>query len=241
MDKTQYTLKAGGILLLLLFTGSWQLNAQGFSLSQDTVMTHMKVSPNDTDALFEHSVYVSTTGSGITLSWKVISDEIPKAWYYQVCDRLQCYGEKALAKEKVKTSPEFDSDTTGLLKPGIRPRGLEGQGKMHIIVWDVNNTSDVDTLVVIYDAVLSLPHTLHQAIELFPNPASQSLHFDLSENTSNITEVSVIDFLGRKQNAIYAQNGNSISIYIEDLTEGTYLLQSTNEEGNTYIGRFTKM
>jgi len=241
MNKTLYTLKSNSILIALLLMGGFKLSAQGFSFSQDTIMFNMLVSPHDTNALFEDQVYVSTSGSGITLSWKVISDEIPKPWYYQVCDRLQCYGEEALQKEKVKTSPEFGSDTTGLFKPGIKPRGLEGQGKMHIVVWDKNDTSDRDTLVVIYDAVLSLSNIANQPLELYPNPTNGSLFLELSDNPSGITEVSIIDVLGHKESIAFIQNGSSITIQTEHLKQGTYLLQSTSAKGSTYIGRFTKM
>lgn len=219
-----------------------QVQAQrNFTLSQDTLKITPLVNAYDTTEIFENAVYVNTVIPSITLSWKVLAPEMPTNWKYQVCDRFQCYGQLSLKRDSVKTSPEFDADTSGLFKPGIRPRGFAGQATMKIIIWDENNTSDRDTLLVIFDAILALSPHLYKSIDVFPNPAYETVSLEMGQNATSFSQISAIDILGQSIPVSFVRQGSHITVAVEALNHGTYVLQAVDSEGTAYISRFTKL
>ena len=76
-----------------------------------------------------------------------------------------------------------------------------------------------------------------ESVELFPNPVSKTLNLS---NVIGYTELSIYDINGRK---VYKTNfGNSfLSINVSDLTNGMYLLQLKDFQGNSTSRKFLKI
>jgi uncharacterized repeat protein (TIGR03803 family) len=70
---------------------------------------------------------------------------------------------------------------------------------------------------------------------VFPNPAKNILTIQTPENHP-IDKITITDISGKK---VLEQNGNSNSINVEKLQQGTYLLQ-TNSEGKNSVTKFIK-
>lgn len=236
------TLRFSVIALVLLLGGSLQAVAQGsFYFSKDTIRLDMLVHPSDTTPLFEEAAYAYTTLPSITLEWKVEVEGVPNKWQYQVCDFAQCYGKTSLKDGQVKVSPKFSKDTAGLIKPGLIPKGVHGTGSMKIIVWNADSTDDVDTLVVIYDAVLSIRNQWQQATEVYPNPVQDILQVNLGDDRTELAEVRIVDALGRSQEPSFVQNDAWLRVNTAGLEKGNYLIQSITTDGSVVYGRFTKI
>ena len=78
---------------------------------------------------------------------------------------------------------------------------------------------------------------MKELIKLSPNPASDFLHFELPENISETTELSIIDLQGRN---VSSQDMTSTqSIDINSLPVGMYLLRIVAGD-QVFTGRFIK-
>lgn len=73
-------------------------------------------------------------------------------------------------------------------------------------------------------------------IKIYPNPANEFLYIEGAEKG---TEIRLFDLVGKQ---VYSSviNENREQIAIADLTEGLYLLQFRNQQGNTYSAKIIK-
>lgn len=95
--------------------------------------------------------------------------------------------------------------------------------------WVALATSGCDTDVYSYLGTLlsSNNFSFDYKIQLYPNPVSEKLFFDLKSNIS-IQKVQIFNFLGRK---VTEQNNISDNISVSDLQEGSYIIKIFSDNG----------
>ncbi|MBP9793099.1 MAG: T9SS type A sorting domain-containing protein [Flavobacterium sp.] len=76
---------------------------------------------------------------------------------------------------------------------------------------------------------------IKNSVSLYPNPVKNTLNISL-ENNSEIQNVVIYDVTGKQ---VKLQEGNTTSIFVEDLKSGLYLLEVTIE-GNKAVKKFIK-
>lgn len=95
---------------------------------------------------------------------------------------------------------------------------------------------DLNGVGVINQLNSSIKNINHSIINIYPNPASKYIKFDLdySENTS----CEIFDILGNLKKRFFITNLSN-SLYIYDLPNGVYLLK-INNKNKSYIQKFIK-
>jgi hypothetical protein len=77
-----------------------------------------------------------------------------------------------------------------------------------------------------------------KTIKIYPNPVYDFLNIEFNFNVNEIKELKIFDIHGR---TIYSENNyNQSPIQISQLTNGIYLINLTDINGNTYSSRFIK-
>lgn len=89
------------------------------------------------------------------------------------------------------------------------------------------------------DALLSTNDSTINAITIYPNPANDILHIDLSNNESlSSAEISIYDIQGKNVKSIL-ENGESVkNIKISDLKSGFYILKIKSKNGEQITEKF---
>jgi len=84
----------------------------------------------------------------------------------------------------------------------------------------------------------NMENKLSVSLKIFPNPSTNYLSIQLSEElTKNVDEIQVIDLFGKE---ISHRHGFSGSISINDIPPGIYLLKIQMKSGSAYIEKFIK-
>ena len=81
------------------------------------------------------------------------------------------------------------------------------------------------------------PVILQKALEVFPNPASQSANIVIPESLSDWVELTIIDLKGNKITAVYRHNEQAIAIETSSLASGTYFIRLHSKEGAVGFGK----
>jgi hypothetical protein len=84
----------------------------------------------------------------------------------------------------------------------------------------------------------NMENKLSVSLKIFPNPSTNYLSIQLSEElTKNVDEIQIIDLFGKE---ISHSHGFSGSISINDIPPGSYLLKIKMKSGSVYIEKFIK-
>ncbi len=71
------------------------------------------------------------------------------------------------------------------------------------------------------------------SVRCFPDPTTSLLHIELSNYCSDISEIFVLNIEGKKIRSFINQKGEKITISLNDLARGAYLLQVKNGDDET--------
>lgn len=112
-------------------------------------------------------------------------------------------------------------------------------GAIGITVNGITATSADPFTVPVVTGDITLPST--EAINLFPNPASNSITLRLKSNTKGApVTIQIVDLMGRNAAASFETAEQDIAIDVTHLATGTYIVKATTTEGN-YQCRFIKL
>lgn len=216
---------------LILFFGVLavlSLKAQStFSVDKDTV--YMEGYANQDEIVANNSI-TNDTRIDITLKWVRINEEIGAWDGSQICDNQTCYA-SAINETPANAPYTIKKDSTANLDVHFKPNNNEGDGVVHLKVWNVTDTSDAKTIVYIAKAegfqtsVADMPKT--NDIKVYPNPAKDFLYLrDLPVNKD--VNVEIYNILGRKilsESFSYKSSTNEQRIDINELQKGIYLVR----------------
>jgi bilirubin oxidase len=89
-------------------------------------------------------------------------------------------------------------------------------------------------------SVRNTPGSAESDVNIYPNPAADRLHIDLSDKSAAVYYVTIYDVLGRKK-FMLPKPMVSDALDVSMLTPGDYLLKILDTKGNTAYKKFTKM
>lgn len=87
----------------------------------------------------------------------------------------------------------------------------------------------------IVDASLSVGEASINTIKMYPNPAKNSLTFDLLDTSSQLSQINILDVQGKLIQSHSEFDNQLITISIKTLTSGIYMLEIINTKGNKNI------
>ncbi|MGB0430187.1 MAG: T9SS type A sorting domain-containing protein [Bacteroidia bacterium] len=223
------------ILFLLFGILAFQVKAQNFTPDQDTI-TGTFAADND-----EHKIkiLINTEESALTLRWRVLEKEMPSEWGNSLCDNFQCYFDVGVGSSK--ESSEISNETNLPLEAGVNANGVGGEGKLVVKVFDINDSSNADTVTFIWNMTVGTNEVEKTQFNVYPNPVTSTLNISFEKVIKNNIQVKVYNLVGQEQrNVDVNQNLNSVSIDVRKLNNGTYLVQFINANGKMTTQRFTK-
>ena len=165
---------------------------------------------------------INATSDSLSLSWKLIEENVTEGWDYNLCDLGECY-------TGVPNSAEmqtFGASEAGFLKMLVNPLAIEGYGFWHFWVYP---TGDQDNYVNLY---FSINASLSASIEelgatftLAPNPANDLVQI-ISQTSVNAVQ-------------LYSINGSLINelkpqqqlLNLSDIRPGMYMVAVSNQSG----------
>lgn len=124
---------------------------------------------------------------------------------------------------------EWDSEHTGSHITGLGP------GTYTVTVTDENGCTAVES----FELFLTSIHEpdFAENISVYPNPAKEILNIEIGELKAYQWDIKLFDMLGTEIKSLSSvSNNSSISIYINDVSKGAYVLQITSE-----IGRYEQV
>lgn len=98
-----------------------------------------------------------------------------------------------------------------------------------------NDSSDTVRFHLKEDNVSSILNTDDNIISIYPNPASNVIF--IKENKSRVESINIYNVNGQ----LKAQYNNTISIDISQLTQGLYVINLIDKEGNIKTNKFLKI
>ncbi|WP_299335639.1 PQQ-dependent sugar dehydrogenase [uncultured Psychroserpens sp.] len=91
------------------------------------------------------------------------------------------------------------------------------------------------TVYRIIDANLSVDEQTVSDVKMYPNPAKESLTFDLINTGNQIERINIYDIQGKLIQSQSDFDGQLITISTKSLTSGLYLVEISNPQGNSSI------
>ena len=197
------------------------------------------ISPDDTlagtaayDQLSIYDIYMeNTTNKKVSLSWSVVSIDLPAGWDYALCDLGTCY----VGIPSSGTMDSVDVGGMGFLGLNINPFNIPGSGKVRISVYETG-TSPGDTVTwIISSAPAAINENSERRLEVYPNPATDLVSITGIES-SDLT-LQVFDMLGKE--VPHAPSSQPGKIDVSALPPGAYFIRITVNE-QTSVLRFIK-
>lgn len=114
------------------------------------------------------------------------------------------------------------------VRMGEAPNGLNVPYLMNDKIWEYINDLACNLSV---NSIESM-----NPIQLFPNPATDVLHL---KSTLSVSSVAIVNTNGQIIKSIKNQS-NELNLFIGDLPNGFYFVKTQFEDGNSWVGKFTK-
>lgn len=188
----------------------------------------------------------NTTEETLSIQWRLGKDNLLKEWKPQICDNMNCFeydqlvGETKTMTVGKKSEPAWKQ---GEFKLSVYPLDFStnvttyGTGTLSVILADVNNLSEMDTLLFTAKVVAtSVEFGESSGITVSPNPAGDYIAVTALSTTGSIA---VISALGSVEFETSLENGASY-INLGGLTQGVYFLRITDAAGKTSAQKFVK-
>ncbi len=125
----------------------------------------------------------------------------------------------------------FDTDgkvTTAIGSGSDQARAVAIQSDSKIVVAGYyNNGSNTDFAVARYHNLATNINSIasdNYNLTVYPNPAINYLNISLKNGSDEINNVTITDFLGKEVSRSFTKNGNDLTISVDDLSAGIYML-----------------
>lgn len=224
------------IFFTLLAISSFIIGKGQSIIGADTVW-HTVYSPGTTVEAYDSIKY--TGADSLLVTWNVPTTNINLQSGFsnvQMCDPCECYPQSLLANQH--NCHKFFPNQWAKFKIDISTTANPGVGTSYVTV----NTSEGNftfAFITWPTSVKSVDDNIN--INVYPNPTSGNLK--VACNTRSITAVNVVNVVGRKvaKFDLSKNSSNTMSISLDNLTDGIYLLQFTDNAGKVLgVKRITK-
>jgi hypothetical protein len=169
--------------------------------SQSSFSQTYTISPNDTlwvtanfNQLGVYDIYQDNiTSDTIDLNWNVLMIDLPSGWDYSMCDLGHCY--VGIPGGSMDPLPAAQSAFLGL---NINPMSVSGTGTVRVYVYDVNSTSQADTLTwIINTQDVGVEEESLMSFSMYPNPADHMLNIVPGNLSNENYSYEISDISGR--------------------------------------------
>lgn len=193
--------------------------------------------PNDTIIIdMQYDQFVKTgpfiynlTSDSLDIHWDRISNTLPSGWDYSLCDFGTCYV-GIPTKGDMKKMSTTDS---AFMKLNISPMSIAGTGSVTFRLEAPTGSGQFDTVTFIVNAMYPLTVAEKNSSANFsisPNPASDFIAIDFSNNTNEKSKIIITNILGEtvKEENLLNEKKNILST--THLQEGIYFLSLQQNE-----------
>lgn len=189
-------------------------------------------------ALYD-SIY-NNAGVDLTPKWKRTVNDLTSGWLSAVCIGELCY---AATENEGFFADVFAAGTQQLVTCYFYPdRVTSGQSHVEISIYDPQDslTSHVTLTFEFNGWPLSVGEQAHKALKLYPNPATDQLFIEYTDQQPN--QIQVFDLQGRLVwHSASMRPANRNIIPTRGLAVGQYVVQLLDEKGQTLaVQPFTK-
>lgn len=219
-------MKPLAIAAALALTAPSFVNAQGFTVSTDTVIVGKTVTNSPVKGTF---TVAKTLAGNVNYSWYwTPKSAMPSGWDFQICDPNLCHNFGVSNADFDLT----DAYPSGQFYVDMNPMGMPGSMDGTITVFPTSAPGDSE--VVFYRFSFWPLGSGEQAakaksIEAFPNPTRDYLNVQLPAGNGRIE---VYNVLGARVSAfqVSTSGGNTV-LPLLDLPKGAYILRYQSAKG----------
>lgn len=202
------------VFMLAIVFGSMNFaSAQGFEI-QDKQKIH-DFYPNSSDPMDCYIHFKNLKKTDIVFGYKSLLVDYPMFWDVSFCDNKNCYATFKTQDTMAAVAPNMEAS----IKITVFPNGKAGVAKVRYIIFDYNNTTDMDTVTwninVRWGA--ETKSWIAEAVQVYPNPVVDVL------NVSNLGDavLEVVDSRGA-----VVKNTKSVEgrLDVSELASGLYFI-----------------
>ena len=185
------------------------------------------------------------------LHYDIITNTLPDTlcWMTELCDDHQC-ASSPLPTGGVLAYSLSPGSNINRFKFGINPRNHSGNAILQILVYDINDLTNNDTLTFnvtgcttgtsCTQGISDMP-AIENTMSIYPNPVKDLLTI----KTSNATffsekKIGIYNILGEKILSFKLGNAQTNKIDVAALKAGVYFVRYETEKGNTVTEKFYK-
>ena len=209
--------------------------AQSFTFSTD--ITSVVGSPGS--FLNTRSYLVNNTNTSLTIRLKSIQFDVPVSWDLTYCG-MWC-GTSPL--DSIDVIVPANNQLAVVIKG---PTGQMGDSAaITIVAFDLAEPSVKDTCTYTYStAKFGAPSSINELasgnVQIYPNPASDFVSIELN-NGNNISAVEVYSLHGKLLISRKSLNNHIITISLEALPKGSYMLKYIDNAKTTRVNKILKI
>lgn len=217
-------------------------NAQSFTLSGDTV----RGVASDNGA-HVGNVITNTTSSPITITWRVISHDIPAApskWNtsFGICDNSQCYGPEiiTLSGGSYPTKTSLNIPAAGNMDVYIGLGDLSGvttYGPYTVRIEFKNGSTTDTTTYIVNKWATSVSNNVksNDNIAVYPNPAHSEVNV-VFNSMPEVKSIAIYNLIG-KMVSVYKVSGTSAQLDVSNTPTGIYIIRLMDAQGHMVATR----
>lgn len=202
----------------LLFSGS-HLFAQSFTIEPGESSTSVDPSEFDVAA---YGFVINNSSETTDFVWEREIITLTAGWETAVCDKNQCHFWDVDTENFTLAGGE-----QGTLDVHVYPFDNDGSAIVLVHVWAVSDPATVVTGSYYFNAAVSVPERLTEAITLYPNPADELLFVKQGEE-EQVERMEVYSLSGKMVLNERLMSNNAIEV--SALPTGTYVARLFNNE-----------
>lgn len=220
------------LVAILLAFGFASVQAQSFSVSPSNSVSATVYENGLIDMNID---FQNLTQDSLSLQWETMNNSLNSNWQITLCDYGACYFGVPTGKVMDPVPP----GDKGFLKLSITVDNTTGPAAVSFKVWEEGVPSTEEIVTFNLDVILNAAGiTLEKQVQMFPNPVSNTLNFQLPEKLTG-SEL----MLFNAQGAVVATQtiaAGQTEVDVTALPVGTYFARLTTKEG-VVSKRFLKM
>lgn len=210
---------------LLLFCCSFLFvsftTAQSFSFAPDDDYYGTAILENYN--IFQIDI-VNETADSLQLSWKFLTATTPEEWEVSLCDNMNCFG---YIPDNGIMNPILDDDA--FIKLDVNPGLIDGEGILTFLIFETNDQSVSHEIRFHISTIQVANENIPQiSVEIFPNPATDFINIENSENRDLVVNISNANGKQIHQSLLLA--GELKKIETNELSNGFYFLSLINDK-----------
>tara|TARA_B110000037_G_C17113580_1_gene502832 strand:+ start:74 stop:754 length:681 start_codon:yes stop_codon:yes gene_type:complete len=215
--------------LFFIVTILFGLNVQAqLTVAEDSVYAVYDTNEEDVAV---HNFHLTSTPTA-TVKWMLLEVDVPTNWENDafICDAINCY-------DSTTNSNQYDliDNKQKTLDVHFLNNQFVGEGKVKLLIWDVNDSINTVTTVT-YVAKVEAPSAIQAVneieVSIFPNPATKFVNIN-NVDISVINKIEIYNVIGRK--VFESKNLSSDNkIDFNDFNKGVYILKLLDVNNNNY-------